>query len=1100
MRRSISLLVCLMVMLGSGGSAHAAAPPGPAWGISSLAAPTNFDPGASGSYYQVEATNTGGGYTDGTPITIVDRLPPGIALTSGELSLQFDFGPHDTFPSACQTSEAGGATTVTCTVDESLPGLPGAALLGPSRRYVLLLNVSVPAGASGSVINEAEVEGGGAAGASVQSTNLVTPTVATPGIAEFKTALTSAGGEPEEQAAAHPFAYTTSFTVNSEPAPESVAAPLLGAGGDVKDLEFRLPAGLIGNPTAVARCTAQQFTTTGFVSFEGAQFFPNDCPRSSVVGIVSLRQLEGIPGAPASGPVYNLVPPKGMPAELGFAIAGLPFYIETEVRSNSDYGITARLRNISQTKRVTAASLTLWGDPGAASHDSLRAVCAEAAGESCPLGASESTGPFLRLPTSCESPLGNGMRADSWLNPGSFVERLFTDSAPAGCDLPPFTPTIEARPTTNVADAPSGLHIDLHIPQSENESPEGLGEADLKDATVTLPPGLVVNPSSADGLGACSEAQVGYEGEKEGRPSFSDEAAACPDASKLGTVEIDSPLVDHPLPGAVYLARQGENPFGSLIAIYITVFDPQTGVVVKLPGKVSPDPQSGQLTATVTRNPQLPFEDFKLDFFEGARGPLRTPAVCGPATSTTSLVPWSSPAGATATPSDTFDIATSPNPGPCATSPGQEPNSPSFEAGTANPLAGAYSPFILHLSRADGSQEFSGLDVNLPTGLIGKLAGIPLCSDAALAAAGQSSGAAQRASSSCPSASLLGSVTVGAGAGPDPFYVGGNVYLAGPYKGAPYSLAIITPAVAGPFDLGTVVVRAGLYINPETAQVSVRSDPIPTILQGIPLDVRSIVVRIDRGNFTLNPTSCAVKAITGEEISTQGHVASLNNHFQVGGCPNLAFKPKLQLSLKGSTKRIGHPALRAVLSYPKGSAYANIARAQVNLPHSEFIDQGNLNKTCTKPVLLAGACPKSTVYGKAKAWTPLLDRPLEGNVYLVGGYGYKLPALVAELNGQIRVLLVGKVDSGPNKGIRNTFETVPDAPVEKFELRLKGGPKYSLLENSENLCAKPQRAIARFTAQNGKVDNLKPLMHVRCKGKKRKGKHGRAGKGGKNTH
>lgn len=327
----------------------------------------------------------------------------------------------------------------------------------------------------------------------------------------------------------------------------------------------------------------------------------------------------------------------------------------------------------------------------------------------------------------------------------------------------------------------------------------------------------------------------------------------------------------------------------------------------------------------------------------------------------------------------------------------------------------------------------------------------------------------------------------------------GNAYLAGPYKGAPLSLVIITPAVAGPFDLGTVVVRAALQVDPETAQIHVVSDPFPRVLDGIPLDIRSIAVRVDRNQFTINPTSCEVMSVTGQVTSVVGRTANLDNRFQVGGCNQLKFKPKLQLSLKGSTKRTGHPALKAVLTYPKGGGYANVRRAQVNLPHSEFIEQNNLNKTCTKPVLLEGKCPANSIYGKAKAWSPLLEKPLEGNVYLVGGYGFKLPALVAELDGQIRILLAGKVDSGPNKGIRNTFEAVPDAPVEKFELNLKGGPKYSLLVNSENLCKKPQRAITRFTAQNGKVLQAKPLIANDCKKKSKGGGKKKAGSGHKNS-
>jgi hypothetical protein len=398
---------------------------------------------------------------------------------------------------------------------------------------------------------------------------------------------------------------------------------------------------------------------------------------------------------------------------------------------------------------------------------------------------------------------------------------------------------------------------------------------------------------------------------------------------------------------------------------------------------------------------------------------------------------------------------------------------------------------VIKLARKDGEQALTRLDFTLPPGLTGRLAGIPYCSEQAIAAAQGKSGKAEQASASCPAASELGTVDTSAGVGSEPIHVGGHVYLAGPYEGAPLSSVVITPAVAGPFDLGNVVVRAPLYVNPETAQITAKSDEIPHILRGIPLQLRSVEIKLTRQEFTLNPTSCEPMTVGSSMKGLNGGSAGPSSRFQVGNCQALPFKPNLKLQLKGATKRVGHPALKAVLTAKPGEA--NIGRAQVNLPHGEFLDQGNLNKTCTKPVLLAGNCPASSVYGKATAWTPLLDKPLEGPVYLVGGYGYKLPALVADLNGQIRVTLVGKVDSGPNKGIRNTFEVVPDAPVSRFVLEMKGGKKYGLLENSENLCKAKKakrRAIARFTGQNGKVAAFKPVVQNQCgKAKKSTKKH-----------
>jgi hypothetical protein len=788
-----------------------------------------------------------------------------------------------------------------------------------------------------------------------------------------------------------------------------------------------------------------------------------------------------------------------MPAQFGFQVVGLPIYINTRVRSDGDYGATAYLHNVTEAQRVTASRISIWGTPWEASHDPLRGECAPLDGL-CPV--LDTPRPFFRLPSSCADPLASRMSFDTWLHPGTFFSSIFTEAPPVACNQPDFSPTIEVKPTTNVADSPSGLHVALHLPQKAHEDPEGLGEADLRDATVTLPAGLVVNPSSANGRGACSAAQVGLTtppGQEAAH--FTATPASCPEAAKIGTVQVDAPAVDHPLPGAVYLARQSENPFASLLAIYIAVHDPQTGVVVKLAGKVTPDPATGQLSTTVSASPQVPFEDFRLDFFEGARAPLRTPQTCGESatvpsfTTTTSLTPWTAPeSGPPATPSDSFAIVAAPSGGPCATTKAALAHNPSFEAGTASPLAGAYSPFLLRLKREDGSQELKGLNVALPPGLIARLAGTGECPEAGIAQAQARSnpgqGALEQASPSCPAASQLGTVTVGAGAGPAPFYAQGRAYLAGPYKGAPLSMLIVTPAVAGPFDLGAVVVRAVLRVDPESTKVTVVSDPIPTILQGIPLDVRSIAVRVDKPDFTLNPTSCEAKALSAEAVAVSGQVAPLSNRFQVGGCSNLGFKPSLSLKLKGGTKRGDHPALTATLTYPSKGAYSNIAKAQVALPHSEFLDTTHIKTICTRVQFAASACPKGAIYGFAKAITPLLDKPLEGPVYLRSSSN-PLPDLVADLNGQIHVVLAGRVDS-IRGGTRNTFEAVPDAPVTKFTLSLPAGKK-GLLQNSTNICQGSHKAIADFTAHNGKTLRLKPELEAKCgaKGKKKHKKHRR---------
>ncbi|HEY2478873.1 MAG TPA: hypothetical protein VGI17_09075 [Solirubrobacterales bacterium] len=1118
-------------------------------------------------------------------------------------------------------------------------------------------------------------------------------TFSTFGIEAFSFEALSEDGEAATRAGSHPDELTTSVTLShADVRGSNGGGALVMPAGVTKDVVTELPAGIAGSAISVPQCPSR---------LAEAQ----QCSPESQVGFLWVSHGGTVEEGPA--PLYSITPPRGTAARF-LAVINLSTaaFIDASVRSDGDYGITAGATNISGFANVYAVKVEMWGVPASPTHDPERFCTASANVLGCASNAPEA--PLLSMPTTCAGPLSVTAGADAYGRPGEFAHRTVEMPAVTGCNALQFEPSFEARPTTNVADSPTGLHVDLHVPQppspfpsqtpklscdtgswsgapnefsfqwlrngtpipgaeepsyrqtaadagtllqceveadnaaiapgfsasqaipvrpipspppalppseeavivsgtvdasggtltcttstwdnkfgpeaafafrwfengvetpEDPETPEEIHErevfglpktkskltvaageapssiqcevfagksgdtavafsevvesepaldpalpsplvaphvtmpengpalatADLRDAVVKLPPGLTVNASSAAGLAGCTPAQFGLTTPVGTSPIHATDAPAqCPDASKIGSVEVDTPLLAHPLPGGVFLARPYENPFESLLAIYVGVYDPISGVVIKLAGHVELGPE-GQLTTTFDENPQLPFEDFKLDFFNGPRGALKTPAICGNYESTSTLTPWSAPeTGPPATPRDTYAVSQAPDGGACPTSQGARPNSPTFSAGTESPLAGAYSPLVLNLRREDGSQNFESLTVSLPPGMIGKLAGIRYCPDSALAAAASKSGAEERAAASCPAASEVGSVDVGAGAGPAPFHVGGHAYLAGPYKGAPLSLAIVTPAVAGPFDLGTVVVRSALEVNPETTQITAKSDPIPTELKGIPLDVRSIAVRMDRPSFTLNPTNCEAKSVSGTLTSSLGNTAPLLNRFQVGECRRLKFEPKVSLSLKGATKRTGHPALKAVVTYPKKGAYANVAGAQVNLPHSEFLDQGSLNNTCTKPVLAAGACPASTVYGKAKAWTPLLDKPLEGNVYLVGGYGYKLPALVAELNGQIRVLLVGKVDTGKNKGIRNTFEAVPDAPVEKFVLEMKGGPKYGLLENSENLCKSPQRLAAKFTAQNGLVDELHPLVANGCKKAKKGHKKGKKGSG-----
>jgi hypothetical protein len=867
------------------------------------------------------------------------------------------------------------------------------------------------------------------------------------GIKSMSVETKKADGTVELRAGAHPYEFTVDLEMNQD----SKGIPE----GTLRDLIVDLPAGLVGNPLAAPRCSG--------ADFEGQ--FPQ-CPINTQIGVAQVKVV-GIEET-ATVPVFNLTPRLGAPASVGFSIINENSFQEASLRPD-DYGVRISDITIPTAQQIQSVTETIWGVPADERHDSERGDCLELGGK---CSSDAPLRPFLTLPTSCTGPLKTTASVDSVQEPDIFqtetVESLGQGGVPAGlnsCDKPPFEPTIASQPETAAADSPTGLHFSLKIPQ--NELPEGIAAAHLKDTTVTLPAGLAVNPSAADGRTGCSLAQIGLG--QEG-------PAQCPDASKVGTVTVNTPLLDHPALGSVYLAEQLNNPFNSLLAIYIVIDDPQTGVVVKLAGKVEPDPVTGQLRTTVNQNPQLPFEDFEFNFFGGPRASLTTPQLCGTFATTATLVPWSSPEGPTVTRSSSFQVTGSPA-GPCASTEAQMPNAPAFEAGVSEPLAGAYSPFVLKLSRENGSQRLSALNTTLPAGVTANFSKVSECSEAQIASAiarsNPGQGALEKASPSCPASSQLGVVNVGAGSG-SPLYVQGQAYLSGPYKGAPFSLTIITPAVAGPFDLGVVVVRAALYVNPETGQGTVKSDPLPTILQGIPLDVRSVAVKIDRSAYVLNPTSCAEKQVSGEAISTTGAVAPLSNRFQVGGCRALDYTPKLALSMKGAVRRSGHPAFKATLTQPSGQA--NSRRTVVILPPTTFIDQNHIANPCTRPQFAEGRCPPASVLGTVRVFTPLFNTPLEGKVYFRANGGERdLPDVVADLYGRVHVIAVGFVDAVTKKGsessrVRTIFASLPDAPITKAIFSFKGG-KQGVFVNSANLCKVPNLATVKMTAHNNKVQS-----------------------------
>jgi hypothetical protein len=910
---------------------------------------------------------------------------------------------------------------------------------------------------------------------------LAAPAQAAFGLNNFSLAFSNEDGSPATQAGSHPFAVTTSFKVNTREDPKLGVIP----DGEFKTLRFQLPAGFIGSRTAVPTCS-----TAGFLAVD-PEGLPN-CPDATAIGVT--KTFLSTSNIGETDPVYNLVPPPGVAAKIGFIANNVPVTTEIGINGEAPNNIIAALSNAVQVIYVYGASLQLWGIPAAHSHDPFRGRCLSPApgpnGEFasrgvCDTGAAEA--PFLTLPRSCTGPLTSSYEAVSWQNPdASPVKGSSIAPGMSGCSKLGFSPQLKTKPTTASGESASGLDLSVAFHDEGLTSPSGLAQSEIKKAVTALPAGMSVNPSSAAGLAACSKA--GYEAES----LSSAPGEGCPQASKVGEVEVESPLlaVGEVLRGSVFVASQDDNPFGSLIALYMVIKDPELGALVKLPIKVEPSeeqgPDAGRLVASLDEVPQIPVSRFDFHFKEGARAPLITPPACGAYTTEAEFTPWANPAEPLLT-SATFDITSGVGGGPCPAG-GVPPFHPHFEAGSLNNNAGAYSPFDMRLTRQDGEQEMTRFDAVLPKGVTGKLAGIPQCPEAAIAVAKAKTGRQELATPSCPAASEIGHTLVGAGVGSILTYVPGKLYLGGPFAGDPLSVISITPALAGPFDVGTVVVHVALTLNPETAEVEVdgaHSDPIPHILKGIPVKARDLRVYADRPGFTLNPTSCAKKEARAtlfgsflDVFSPADDVpVSLSARYQAASCASLKFKPKLALALKGGTKRGAHPALKATLTYPPGAGYANIAKAIVTLPHSAFLEQSHIRTVCTRVQFAAHQCPAGSIYGRAKAVTPLLDQPLEGPVYLRSS-SHPLPDLVVALHGLVDFNLVGRIDS-VNARIRTSFESAPDAPVSKFSLEMQGGKK-GLVVNSRNLCAGPAHAIAAYTAQSGRAYEQKPVVKASC--------------------
>jgi len=855
------------------------------------------------------------------------------------------------------------------------------------------------------------------------------------------------------QAAAHPTYGITDFTLNTKP-------PGTGAGfpeGFVKDIVVELPEGLNVNPEATpVKCTVAQLSAV-----------PPSCPPQSLVG-TNYFTVSASPAGPActpaaaclqaraAVPVYNLVPFDGVPSMVGFPTSapGEPTIIVGDLDPKDQH--------------VNFTITDIHAPDGTPAHPPIVGSRLVFEGKGGPFG----NGTYLTMPSNCAGGQTTILKVDQHAAPGTFVEDSYTTKLGAsGCDLVPFEPGIEAS-ATGATDSPEPATVEVQMPFDPSEP---IANSQLLKAQVVLPEGTGLNPSVANGLVTCTDAQF-----KKG----TDDPIACPAASEIGTVDVETfALPPDSLSGKVYVGQPTSNDptSGNQFRIFIHVVSERYGVNVRLIGNVFPNLQTGQLTAVVDNNPQAPFTSFKVLLNGGPRAALTTPDTCGPHTTTATFTPWSGTADVTD--QSSFNLTTAPGGGPCPKTLAERPFNPTYGAGPKGSKAGAFSPFELHLTRPDGAQEFRQINVNLPPGMVAKLKGVEYCPEASIEAAAKQAGVAELASSSCPASSLVGTAGIDAGSGPAPFHVNGNAYLAGPYKGAPISIVFVTPAVAGPYDLGTVVVRAALNIDPETAEVHAVSDPIPYIFGGVKLDLRSIDVSINRQNFTLNPTTCRSAFPIGADIFGGGgnpadpaswFASKQATDFRASDCKALKFKPKFRARIfggKNQMKRAANPKFRAILEGRNGDA--NVRRAAFILPRATILDQSHIRTICTRVQLAANDCPQKSIYGNAKASSRLLDKPLKGPVYLTSSDN-ELPDLLVDLRGQVNIRLRGVISSEHGR-LKTVFQRTPDVAVKKFTLTMKGGNR-GLLVNSRNLCSRQTNGFLNLKAQNSrrlKKNNLR---------------------------
>jgi hypothetical protein len=858
------------------------------------------------------------------------------------------------------------------------------------------------------------------------------PALAQEQITSFETSSSDsrAGGHPD---------LTTNFTLD-EPGVEEAAMNVI----------FNAPEGVFGNINAVTNCIPSDFAL-------------DKCPPNSQVGLITVyANYSGDPNfLLGTAPLYDVSPQADQTALIEFNVPTLdiPISIPVTVRTGTDYGLRFKVSDITQLTPLASVGLTIWGFPASELHNADRfpagspgkpAGCPGSADASCnatPTKPSIPNQPFTDNPTHCsEEPLVTQLLVETYQDPGNFSEAQSSYPEIEECERETFKPLLQGRPTTSETDSAAGMDLNLSAKQFEGFA---ASPSEIKSAVVTFPQGLTINPDAADGQSACSDDEANFESEG---------PANCPDNSKIGTLSVGSPTLDGRLQGSLYF---GEPKPGNQYRIFM-IFS-GFGMNAKLVGSVKPDPQTGQITTYFEDLPQVPFEDFDIHLFASDRGLVATPTRCTIYDLVGRFFPWNETLPDQLSVQQ-FGLESGPHGAGC---PGAvRPFHPRLEAGTSNPNAGAFSNFHLKLDRDDGDQFLGDLNFKMPPGFTGDLRGIGYCPESAILSAARNLGRSELAQPSCPGSSRIGTTNVAAGPGGHPFHALGVMYLSGPFKGAPLSLAAVTPALAGPYDYGVVVVRVALHVDPLTAQVSAVSDTVPSIIGGVPIRMRSIAVSIDKPNFTINPTNCSNFTVDSQGIGDQGTISDFSSPFTAVNCAALPFKPSMtvrQLGTRKDTKRSRNPRMRFELRTRNGDA--NIRKLSLTLPKAFAIDQRHLGNICSKAQLAATSCAGRQPIGTVETRTPLLDAPLSGPAYAVSGFG-KLPRLAFILDGQVRLVPQAESSSVGGK-LTTVVPVIPDAPIGYFKLDLLGG-KQGYLVNTRSLCASPAKVFVAYTAQSGR--------------------------------